>query len=314
MSNYVGPSDELMENAQRLWGTKGVYCLIRGNENWVYALEGSNLIFRFTANYHRSLQELEAELEWIDFLFTNNCAVVMPVASRKNMFVHQLDDVWCVVVFEKAEGQPITEESHWNRQMAENWGASLAHMHHHTQNFVPQKSKRKAWNEDDGYVLAQKMIPVLGTSHFMSTHYLEAVTQLDKKIKTKSTFGLTHADLHHGNFFVDKNNQLKIFDFDDACYTWFMFDLAIPLAHIEMSVGLKRYSEQVLQFKNDILLGYSKIRDLPSDALEELQFFIRYRMAHLYLWGESRIQMQRTNDQKIIKDMQSFCENYLRTH
>ena len=45
--------------------------------------------------------------------------------------------------------------------------------------------------------------------------------------KIADSYGLIHNDFNDGNFTVDYDNgDITVFDFDDCCYFWFMYDLA----------------------------------------------------------------------------------------
>ena len=59
---------------------------------------------------------------------------------------------------------------------------------------------------------------------------------LDSLPKDDDCYGLIHADIHQGNFFVDENDNITIFDFDDCHYHWFAYDLAVPLFGLAISL------------------------------------------------------------------------------
>ena len=52
---------------------------------------------------------------------------------------------------------------------------------------------------------------------------------MDTLRQESDAYGLVHADLHMGNFFVDHSGQMTVFDFDDCCFHWFGYDCAVSV-------------------------------------------------------------------------------------
>lgn len=311
-AEYIGPSQELLERAKILWAAPGSLQLIRGNENWVYSQDGSDLIFRFTANYHRSEQKLLAELEWVYFLKQNNCRVVSTVESTQRKLVHALSEMWCVVVFKKMDGRALTNADDFSPELIYNWGRTIGRLHVCTKKYQPTSSfLRRDWDKDDGFELAQQMLSVVGSDHAVVKIFLNCVEQIRKLPKNTETFGLIHADIHHGNFFVTDDKDLTIFDFDDAIYAYFLFDLAVPLEMMEICYRSGRWNKNLRIHQKEFLNGYTSENTIPDITPELLELFVRYRCAHLFLWGASRIHLKRTNDVPGMKKMMDACEEYL---
>ena len=97
--------------------------------------------------------------------------------------------------------------------------------------------------------------------------------------KDADAYGLTHNDFNDVNFIVDYDNgDITVFDFDDCCYFWFMYDLACaweggigramcqPLA--ERIAFMDRYMEQVM-------IGYSRENILSAEWLDRMPLFLR---------------------------------------
>lgn len=312
MIEYLGPDQKLLEQAKNLWRVEGSFQLIRGNENWVYSLTGTSLIFRFTAKYHRTLPEIEAEIQWIDFLRRHHLKVVEPVVSAQGKYVQSLCDSWSVAVFENVNGRALKDEMEFNESLFFNWGKSIGEMHLLTKKYG-KTTERRDWDKDDGFQLALNMVSVLGAEHFVVQKFLSLVETIRALPKTVDTFGLIHADVHHGNFFVDDKNQITIFDFDDAMYGYFMFDLAVPMEVLEIACRSGRWKNNLRKHQDIFIAGYKTKNTLPHFTNELLEIFIQYRCAHLYMWGTSRIHYKRTNDRPAIENMKSACENYLRS-
>ena len=64
---------------------------------------------------------------------------------------------------------------------------------------------------------------------------VELFVEVSKVIKSRledfgqdcNRFGLIHADLRHANLLV-KDGEVKVIDFDDSGFGWYLYDLALP--------------------------------------------------------------------------------------
>ena len=100
--------------------------------------------------------------------------------------------------------------------------------------------------------------------------YDQLLAELHTLPQDADSYGLIHFDFNDGNFTVDYDNgDITVFDFDDSCYFWFMFDLACAW---EGGIGrttfrtlperrafMDRYMEQVMA-------GYSRENILGADV------------------------------------------------
>jgi Ser/Thr protein kinase RdoA (MazF antagonist) len=101
--------------------------------------------------------------------------------------------------------------------------------------------------------------------------------------KSPDVYGLIHADLHHGNFFVE-GHEITAFDFDDSCRHWLAYDLTPPLCSLiwakeDMGAGLPDEEARSL-----FLDGYLRENPLPQSELDRLEGFMAYRAVLIYHW------------------------------
>lgn len=47
-------------------------------------------------------------------------------------------------------------------------------------------------------------------------------------------YGLIHQDTHTGNLFLAKDGQMTLFDLNDCCYGWYIYDIALVLFYAVM--------------------------------------------------------------------------------
>jgi len=94
--------------------------------------------------------------------------------------------------------------------------------------------------------------------------------------ETNRRFGLVHADLRASNLLVHEG-RVAVIDFDDAGYSWFIYDLAAALSFIETHPDMPAYVEAWLA-------SYRKVRPLGRDELAAIDSFIMRRRLLLVAW------------------------------
>jgi len=114
--------------------------------------------------------------------------------------------------------------------------------------------------------------------------YEEASLVIQKRLeafgKSKTRFGLIHADLRLANLLI-YGDELKAIDFDDCGFGWFLYDVATSVSFIEH-----------MPYLDDLIAswikGYSKIRTLTDEEKEMIPTFILMRRLQLISWIGSR--------------------------
>jgi Ser/Thr protein kinase RdoA (MazF antagonist) len=98
--------------------------------------------------------------------------------------------------------------------------------------------------------------------------------------KDDDSYGLIHQDVHGGNFFVDDNGDIMLFDFDDCVYGWYVYDIAMVVFYMVTNhpdpVGL------ATAFWPHFWRGYQQENDLDPAWLAEMPAFFKLREVDLY--------------------------------
>ncbi len=118
----------------------------------------------------------------------------------------------------------------------------------------------------------------------MSSEFKPTFDQLDQLLRQRlrafgqgpSRFGLVHADMRLANLLID-GAQIKLIDFDDCGFCWFLYDFAAAISFIEDSPTIP-------QLKQAWLKGYREIRELSQTDEAELDTFIMLRRMALTAW------------------------------
>jgi len=275
-----------------------------GFESFVFAHLAARRILRITHISHRSLADIQAELEFVVFLKSNGAAVCAPFALNDGYRAEAAEQVGAFICcqFAMAEGR-LVSEADWQRPLFERWGESIGRFHQLASQYEPVGVKRFDWradaNLDFGSRIPSSETKILG----LADRHLKALGDLPTD---RDLYGLIHSDAHAGNFFLD-DNRLTFFDFDDCCYQWFGFDVATVLfgAVLRPWVGdsAKERETEAKSFLCAFLEGYSKAFNVSDFMLEQMQLFLKLRELSLYAVIHSQLDVNNLEEDFLIKVM-----------
>lgn len=260
--------------------------MLDGFENFVYEFQknGVKFILRLVHSDHKTYEQVEAEIEFIDYLDHFGACVSTVIHSKHNQIVEKVTindkDYFSVTAFIKGLGDKIKEQAN-SDFFWENFGRQVGLFHKLTKTYQPIH-KRPIWHDDALYHNAPK--------YLLPDHkgVLKALNQITMKIdqldKHVDNFGLIHTDLHFGNIVIDENDTLTFFDFDDSCYKHFISDIAIVLfyqsAFSEETVQAR--TKKSIRILKPFMKGYLKENHLDIKEFEQLNLFLKLREITLY--------------------------------
>lgn len=274
----------------RWHGESATVVHVRDGANAVYrfAVDGTPRILRLSEAEHRSRDQLEAELDFVRFaasreLASHGLAVARPVASVTGAWVETVvadNDsaaVWHAVVFEKASGRHFEFFSpDIDRPLFHAWGRAMGALHAASREFEPTPSRRRAsWTEQEATRCDAPGLPSgETTARREHARVMEWLAQLPVPNEHR---GLIHGDFERTNFVLD-GYTLRLYDFDDACYHWYLADIAHALW-----VFRGAPPEDRRQFLEWFLEGYRERSAVDDELLEDFSWFVRLRSLALFL-------------------------------
>lgn len=98
--------------------------------------------------------------------------------------------------------------------------------------------------------------------------------------------GLIHADLHFGNFLIQKEN-VGVIDFDDCGTGFYGYDLIVPLFAFEYLIQAEK-NNCLPALKEALFEGYSEYMPLDQKDLEMIPYFLSARKLVMLAWLQSR--------------------------
>lgn len=287
--------------ASAYWGGKPEDLELLGQvENFVYGLRaaGRDLILRLTHSSHRTPDQVRGELDWMDHLHRHGVNVAAPIRSSNGRFVETVPargSAFIVTAFERAPGGAVdrNDPSVWNHALFEEWGRTIGRMHAAARTYVPSDPAfgRSEWYEEDLLVNAACYLP---PSEGAALENLgRCVRWLGGLSQNPRCYGMVHTDVHTGNFFYH-DGRITVFDFDDAAYHWFAYDIAMPLYYALLGFPYEAKEEQAAfcrEFFPAFMHGYAHENAIDPDWMAQLPRFLQFRDRLLHVFCFKKFDM-----------------------
>ena len=293
MSDSV-PRNEFANVAVKLWrGDNESLEFIGDSANYVYSFieSGKTRFLRLTSSCDRTKEQIEAELDFIFHLHNGGVSVALPVSSVAGRFVEEIastNDLFFACVFEQVEGKRFRYNSpELNKEHFRLRGRTLGQIHALSKTYLPSGNFRRfAWDADNLLLEVEGFLPK--SEKIVWREYDALKERLRNYLQSKQTYGLIHGDFGETNYRY-QGSRLNIFDFDDCCYHWFAYDLAVTI----YPHGWRKEGLQLLDW---ILEGYSESMPLnitPTDITQ----FCQWRLIYMFLvyarkWGFEQLSQQ----------------------
>ena len=283
---------DVLETAARLFGTSkdqlGRFDDYEGCANLVYqyTLDDQPRVLRISYNADRPVECIQAELHFINYLAAGGVRLSRPVLSQNGNLLEVVPAAgipFIVVSFVKGRGMRVPDNGYRYRVGApiqeyfQNWGEVLGQMHRLTKTYKPLSDLVKRpdwfeWEDARGFPYGERLPNI-------QQKYIRLISELRALPKDVDSYGLIHNDFNDGNFTVDYDNgDITVFDFDDCCYFWFVYDLACAW---EGGIGRVMYrplAERIAfmdHYMEDVMTGYTRENTLSDACLAHLPMFLR---------------------------------------
>ncbi len=130
-------------------------------------------------------------------------------------------------------------------------------------------------------------------------------TRLNSFGQGKERFGLIHGDLRLANLLID-GNSVKVIDFDDCGFGWYLYDAATPISFYE-------HEPQVPELIEAWKQGFRRVAPLSAPDENEIPTFIMLRRLLLVAWigSHSETELAKSKGVAFTEATMSLCESYL---
>jgi Ser/Thr protein kinase RdoA (MazF antagonist) len=256
-------------------------------ENFIYEAKrlDKSVILRISHSSYRDINQIQAEIDWIDFLKQKGMPVVQPLKSKSNIFVEEIklkDSSFYTTLFEKIEGESGEKNrSLLTSDIIHKWGSILGRMHVLTKAYQPNPQyMRKQWDEQPEIVNIDE---ILADYPIILDKSQKLIKEIQSLPKDENSFGLVHYDLHESNIIIDGENITAI-DFDDSLYDWFASDIAVIFFQVAWRFFSKDKSrEEVIDEIYPIFMkGYLQTHQIDEFWINKIPDFLKLRHITLF--------------------------------
>jgi len=298
--SYAGVLNTFNEVAKKSLGlypklTNANIELLNYSENATYLVrnfaKNEKYILRVNRPGYHTKEEIESELLWLKSINRDSPIIVaLPFPGSnwedvQEVYLHDEPAPFYCTLFAFLGGESPSEENEQELIVQfENLGEITAHLHNHSINWKPpQTINRWSWAYEnvigdnpiwgrwqDGKGITPERLELFQKVTEVIKH------RLDQYGKSHDRFGLIHADLRLPNLIIE-DKVIKVIDFDDCGFSWYMFDLSTSLSFIE-------HKPIVPELIRAWVKGYRKVRPLSKQEEDEIPTFILMRRLMLIAW------------------------------
>lgn len=280
-------SDDILQEAQRRYGIQPDNCQkLGGFESYLYEFaksgNGRSYILRIGHSKRRTVELIQGEVDWINYLAAGGAGVAKAVLSDQGNLVEMIDDGYgshfLATAFVKAPGGSPWQMEKWDETLFERYGRLLGRLHRLSRDYeLPNPEwKRPSW--DDPIMRVENWLPP--EERLIQEKFVATIEYLQSLPQAKAGYGLIHQDAHGGNFFVDEDYNITLFDFDDCVYGHYINDIAIVLFY---AVTNRPDAEEFgPHFFDHFMRGYRQENQLDPHWFAEIPHFLKLREFDLY--------------------------------
>jgi len=250
----------------------------------VYLIETDTkpYILKISHHHWRSESDIKFELEFLDFLYSQNLPVAHPIQTKSDLLfvtINAVEGDRYAALFPFAPGE--VPQGDLNLKQSEIMGKTLGKLHRASLAFKNDTERQPL---DLEYLLDRSLEtikPYLRNRRDLA-YLLDTSAEIGQQLaclESKSPlWSVCWGDPHSGNVHFTDDNQITLFDFDQCGYGWRIFDLA-KFLQVSLNAGINR------QVRDAFFQGYQQIQLLTEAEMSCLQALTK--MAHIWAWGIS---------------------------
>ncbi len=278
-------TDNILEQAARRYDLRpGDLRLLDGFESFIYEFDRGDdaFILRLGHDSRRPVNLVRGEIDFINAMADGGAGVARAVGAPDGTLVQTVDDgrggQFVATAFVKAPG--ITAwQAGWTPERYETYGRLLGRMHALSRDYEPRQPewRRPEW---DAATMDRTLSQLPPDETRIRKRYRDLLQTIRPLPRDRDAYGLIHYDAHEGNFFMDEDGRITLFDFDDCAYHWYAADIAIVVFYkVSMADDPEAHATE---FFPAFMRGYWAENDLDRDLLAHIPLFLTLREIDLY--------------------------------
>ena len=286
----------------------------------VQAPDGQRWALRIHRDGYHSRTAIASELAWLQDLRDKRVIVTpAPVPGRDGEIIQivghpRMVNARHVVLSEWETGAEPGIGQDLNQAFGV-LGEVTARMHRHTRQWQrPTWFARPTWNFETSLGANPhwgRWRDGLGVGPQNVAVFERTVDFIERRLRTygqsAERFGLIHCDLRLANLLID-GDAVKVIDFDDCGFSWFMYDAATPVSFYE-------HEPQVPDLIEAWKTGYRRVLELDAADEAEIPTFVMLRRLLLVAWigSHSETELAQSMGISYTNGTTDLCDRYLST-
>jgi Ser/Thr protein kinase RdoA (MazF antagonist) len=294
--------------------------LVNLSENATYKVEDPSGTRAWALRVHRegyhSRTAIASELAWQIALRSDGASITpAPVRGRDGELIQTVEHPALprprnVVLFEwEAGSEPAANDAAGFELL----GETAARMHRHVKAWRrPPWFERHTWDFDTS--LGERphwgrWRDGMGMTPEIEAVFARTVELIRRRLERFGTgperFGLVHGDMRLANLLMD-NGTVKVIDFDDCGFSWFLYDCAVTVSFFEEK-------PEVPELLRAWVRGYRRLAPLPAEDEAEIGTFVMLRRLLLVAWigSHAETELAQSMGVQYTLDTVPLCKRYL---
>lgn len=280
-------NDHILDQTKQRFGiNSNSINALDGFESFIYEYEkdGAEYILRIGHSRRRSPNLIHAEVDWINYLANGGAGVAKAILSQNGELVEAIGDgedgQFLATAFVKAQGDNPHTMGLWDETLFVQYGRLLGRIHKLSKDYQPSNPnwKRLTWNDAQALTVLEQLPEEKETA--VRKQYNNLMSHLNQLPMDEDSYGMIHQDAHAGNFFVDENYNITLFDFDDAVFGHFIYDIAMVMFYAITNHPTPE--EQLATLWPRFMQGYKKENELDPSWYAEILPYMKLREIDLY--------------------------------
>lgn len=293
----------LKDSIEKNYGLQGLSCryLLRGvSDTYILESAAAKYILKIYRGSHRSLGEIQGEIELLALLKAGGAKVADAVADRQGntyQTYKAAEGTRHGVLFGYAPGKVIMDLTEKHMAIV---GYEMAFNHNIT-SFIKLSYERKPYTIDTTLTQPIAVLEPAFKDYPEGYSYLkdtaEQVAHALQAMNTDSfNYGYCHYDYLPKNFHFDEHDTLTLFDFDFAGPGWLANDLASFTVYLYFYIAMKKKTiEEARRDFKIVLDAYRKVRPITDEEINAIPllgfmfwtFYLRFQYENFDDWSNT---------------------------
>jgi Ser/Thr protein kinase RdoA (MazF antagonist) len=229
------------------------YYRISTNAIYPYTHNGKTFLLRFIPWDEKTENEMERELDFIQYLHKKGLNVLEPVLPKNGSYLLKKDTPWgkyLACSFKRVDGKQLSEHE-YNDEIVFGLGKTLGKFHKYSSEYNNVKKDSCFEVIDRMEYFAQNK---LKDHNELVLKKIGEIRDIFKKLpKNKSNFGLVHYDFELDNIFYEETSKkYSVIDFGSSMYNWYTMDIEQSLTNLK-----EKYSQNDFEHMKTLFInGY----------------------------------------------------------